>query len=57
MHGLQYPKRFIELGRTEKGEGVDRGDLGEKKESQKGERAIKPVITLLNKNEYSRLDS
>jgi len=36
------------LGREEKGEGGDRGDLGEKKESQKGER----VITLLCKNEY-----
>jgi len=57
MHGLQYPKRFIELGRTEKGEGIDRGDLGEKKESQKGETAIKPVITLLSKKEYSRFDS
>ena len=31
------------------GEGGDRGDLQEKKESQKGERVIKPVITLLNK--------
>ena len=28
------------------------GDLGEKKESQKRERVIKPVITLLNKNGY-----
>ena len=38
------------LGREEKGEGGDRGDLGKKKkESQKGERAIKPVITLLSK--------
>ena len=45
------------MGREEKGEGEDRGDLVEKKESQKGEKAIKPVITLLNKNEYSRLDS
>ena len=26
--------------------------LGEKKESQKGERVIKPVITLLSKNGY-----
>ena len=34
------------------GEGGDRGDLGEKKESQKGERAIKPVITLLGKSGY-----
>ena len=32
------------------GEGGDRGDLGEKKETQKGERAIKPVITVLGKN-------
>jgi len=30
----------------------DRGDLVEKKESQKGERAIKPVISLPNKNWY-----
>ena len=30
---------------------------GRKKKSQKGERAIKPVITLLSKNGYSRLDS
>ena len=34
------------------GDGGHRGDLGEKKESQKGERAIKPVITLLSKNGY-----
>ena len=40
------------MGREEKGEGGDRGDLGEKKESQKWERAIKPVITLLSKNRY-----
>ena len=40
------------MGREEKGEGGDRGDLGEKKESQKGERVIKPVITLLSKNGY-----
>ena len=52
LHSLEHTKRFIDLGREEKGEGVNRGDLGEKKESQKGERAIKPVITLLNKNGY-----
>ena len=40
------------MSREEKGEGGDRGDLGEKKEGQKRERAIKPVITLLNKYEY-----
>ena len=46
----EHPKRFIGLSREEKGEGGDRGDLGEKKESQKGEIVIKPVITLLSKN-------
>ena len=40
------------MGREEKGDGEDRGDLREKKESQKGERVIKPVITLLSKNGY-----
>ena len=30
------PERFTELNREEKGEGGDRGDLGEKKDSQKG---------------------
>ena len=52
LHSLEHPKRFTQLGREEKEEGGDRGDLMEKKESQKGERAIKPVITLLNKNGY-----
>ena len=33
-----------ELGREEKGEGGDRGDLVEKKKSPKGERAVKSVI-------------
>ena len=45
---LEHPQRVTE----EKGKGGDRGDLGEKKESQNGERAIKPVITLLRKNGY-----
>ena len=40
------------MGRKEKGEGGDRGDLGEKNESQKRDRAIKPVITLLSKTGY-----
>ena len=40
------------MGTEEKGEGGDRGDLEEKKERQKGERAIKPVVTLLSKNGY-----
>ena len=40
------------MGREEKGEGRDRGDLVEKKESPVGERAVKPVISLPNKNGY-----
>ena len=40
------------MGREEKGEGGDRGNLVEKKESPKGERAIKPVITPLSENGY-----
>jgi len=39
------------LGREEKGEEGDRGDLVEKK-SLKGERAVKPVILLPSKNGY-----
>ena len=52
LHSLEHTKRFIELGREEKRDGGDRSDLVEKKESQKGERAIKPVITLPSKNGY-----
>ena len=33
LHSLEHTKRFTELGREEKGEGGDRGDLVEKKES------------------------
>jgi len=40
------------LGREEKEEGGDRGDLVEKKESPKGGRAIQPVIWLPSKNGY-----
>ena len=43
LHNLEHTKRFTELGREEKGEGGDRGDLVEKKESPNGERAVKPV--------------
>ena len=52
LHSPENPKRFTELGREEMGKGGDRVDLGEKKESKKGERAIKPVVTLLSKNGY-----
>ena len=41
------------MGREEKGEVGDRGYLVEKKESPKGERAVKPVIALpRKKNRY-----
>ena len=43
---------LTELSRQEKGEGGDRGDLVEKKESPKRERAVKPVISLPSKNGY-----
>ena len=49
---LEYSKWFTELGRDEKREGGDRDDLRKKNENQKGERVIKPVITLLSKNGY-----
>ena len=42
-------QRFTELGREENGKGGDRGDLVEKKESPKGERAVKPVLQLPSK--------
>ena len=40
------------MGREDKGEVRDRGDLVEKKTESKGKREIKPVITLLSKNGY-----
>ena len=40
------------MGREKKGEGGDTGDLVETKQSQKGERAIKPRITLPSKSGY-----
>ena len=52
LHSPEHTKRFSELGREEKGESGDRGDLMETKQSQKGERAIKQVITLPSKNGY-----
>ena len=45
-------KEIHRVGREEKGEGGDRGDLVEKKESPKGERAVKPVILLPSKTGY-----
>ena len=49
---LSGTQRFTELGREEKGEGGDRGNLVEKKESPKEGRAVKPVILLSSKNGY-----
>ena len=40
------------MGREEKGEGGDRGNLVEKKESPKEERAVKSVFSLPSKNRY-----
>ena len=56
----QFPKcsassgtqRFPELGREEKGEGGDRDNLVEKKESPKEKRVFKPVISLSGKIGY-----
>ena len=44
------------MGRKEKGEGGDRGDLVEKKESPKGETAVKPVISLPSKKKMCTED-
>ena len=52
LHSQEHPERFTELGREERGKGGDRGDLVEIKESPKGERAVKPVISLPSKNGY-----
>ena len=52
LHSPEHAKRFTELGREEKGEGGNRSNLVEKKESQKGERAIKPVISPPSKNQF-----
>ena len=52
LHSPEHTKIFTELGREEKEEGGDRRDLVEKKESPKGERAVKSVISLPSKNGY-----
>ena len=52
LHHPEHTERFTELGREEKGEGGDRGNLVEKKESPKRERVVKPVISLPSKNGY-----
>ena len=41
LHRPKHTKRFTELSREEKREGGDRDNLVEKKESPKGERAVK----------------
>ena len=52
LHSPEHTKIFTELGGEKKGEGGDRGNLVETKQSQKGGRATKPVITLPSKNGY-----
>ena len=49
LHCPEHTKRFTELGREEKEEGGNRGDMVEKKENPKGERAVKPIILLPSK--------
>ena len=44
--------RDSELGREEKGEGGDRDNLVEKRESPREERVVKPVISLSGKIGY-----
>ena len=44
--------RFTELGREEKGEGGDRDNLVQKKESPKEKRVVKPIISLSGKIGY-----
>ena len=57
LHIPEHTQRYTEMGREEKGEGGDKGDLVEKKESPRGERAMKPLILLPSKNGYRRLGS
>ena len=52
LHSSEHTKRFTELGREEKGEGGDRDNLVEKKESPKEERVVKPVISCSGKIGY-----
>ena len=52
LNSPEHPKRFTELSRKEKGEGGNRGDLVEKKESPKGESTVKLVMSLPSKNGY-----
>ena len=40
LHSPEHAERFTELGREEKREGGDRGDLGEKREGQKGKEQL-----------------
>ena len=40
LHSPEYPERFTELSREEKGEKGHRGDLGEKREGQKAREQI-----------------
>ena len=57
LHSPEHTQRFTLLGREAKGERGDRGNLVKKKESQKKERAIRPVISIPSKNGYWRLGS
>ena len=51
LHSPEHTQRFMGLHGEEKWKGGDRGDLEEKRRV-KGERAIRPVISLPSKNGY-----
>ena len=46
LHSLEHTKRFTELGREEKGEGGDRGDLVEKKRVKRGRKQSSQYFAL-----------
>jgi len=49
---VQHTQRDPQSRVEEQGDGGDRGNLVEKKESPKWETAVKPVVLLLSKLEY-----
>ena len=51
LHRLEYTE-IQRVGYRREGERGNRGDLVERKESPKRERAVKPVISLQHKNRY-----
>ena len=50
LHSLEHTKRFTELGREEKEEGGDRGDLVEKKDCPKRMRQLDGITDAMDVN-------